>query len=185
MRAKHRKPKWTRGTKAERNKLQRAKAAAKHRQFTLFPKLPPELRVMIWRFALPSPRLLTFEVRIGLNNTRSLHTAHDFKPFPVLQASSESRWVALKAFDLINLPTLRYPFYYAPTRDIINFAHTRHYFDIDLNWLTSNFGPALTRGNFPVLAICFWKISDHHLAPLRAFARSLRTTRELIICRRF
>ena len=62
------------------NELLTAVGSAKpaNRIFTLFPKLPPELRCRIWQFALPSPR--TVEIR----SPEAAGTARESSPQPYL-----------------------------------------------------------------------------------------------------
>jgi hypothetical protein len=78
-------------------------------KFTLFRKLPAELRLIIWKFALPGPRVLKMNRHYTLNQQRAL-----FPPiFPsnflsglgMLHTCLEARQVVLKAFSV--LPSVR------------------------------------------------------------------------------
>lgn len=61
--------------------------------FTLFPNLPTELQIKIWRHALPGPRIIQLHY---LNGTFSFHGA---RPPTVLHACRTSREVALSVFE--------------------------------------------------------------------------------------
>ncbi|TVY12843.1 hypothetical protein LARI1_G009002 [Lachnellula arida] len=61
--------------------------------FTLFPNLPTELQIKIWRRALPGPRIIQFHY---LNGTFSFHGA---RPPLVLHICRTSREVALSVFE--------------------------------------------------------------------------------------
>lgn len=83
-------------------------------QFTLFPKLPTELRLKIWRFCCPSDRVVTLRP-FGTDDWRAYHwwDHHlslidwngDFHPFPaeytiptVFQICKESRYESMKTY---------------------------------------------------------------------------------------
>jgi hypothetical protein len=66
--------------------------------FTLFPNLPPELRIKIWHFSLPGPRIIEVKpLADGPFSERAFHFngAH---PPPVLGACRESRGIALSVY---------------------------------------------------------------------------------------
>ncbi|PVH84845.1 hypothetical protein DL98DRAFT_528260 [Cadophora sp. DSE1049] len=63
-------------------------------KFTLFPKLPLELRLIIWTMVANMPRVLQFYARQGMNGQSSCLC----KAPSVLQATHESRSVALKFY---------------------------------------------------------------------------------------
>jgi hypothetical protein len=65
--------------------------------FTLFPKLPTELRLKIWKYALPGPRA----IRVQRNwPTMSGPIRAVAKPPAVLQTNSESRQLAMRFYEL-------------------------------------------------------------------------------------
>jgi hypothetical protein len=73
-------------------------------RFTLFPKLPAELRLMIWKAALPGPRLV--EVNFGFKNNEFCFGSElasctsPTAPPAILGACGESRTEALKYYGL-------------------------------------------------------------------------------------
>jgi hypothetical protein len=90
--------------------------------FTLFPKLPIELRLMIWRDAFPRAR--PFNLNVFHNYRESSHwldgkmsikewNAQHNAPLPItFQVSQESRAEALKHYTIIfprDLETLKHP----------------------------------------------------------------------------
>ncbi|PQE19751.1 hypothetical protein CJF32_00010186 [Rutstroemia sp. NJR-2017a WRK4] len=67
--------------------------------FTLFPLLPPELRLQIWAHALPAPR--TLKVKIDAYSSSHAELLGPFAPIPtIMHVCSESRSVGLRVFRL-------------------------------------------------------------------------------------
>jgi hypothetical protein len=92
--------------------------------FTLFPRLPLELRLKIWRRAFPKPRL----VHIGPSCSVCYCWSHDYLKAKVqhipllvtLRINSESRTETLKFYTVIwrdEKDNLRQPLYFDHTRD--------------------------------------------------------------------
>lgn len=73
------------------------------RTFTLFPKLPIELRLIVWEMALPGPRIL----KSSLTRTTSGDTCWDLRPSEkspaLLFTCQESRAVAEKSYKPVSL----------------------------------------------------------------------------------
>jgi hypothetical protein len=76
-------------------------------KFTLFPKVPAELRIKIWRFAHPGPRILRLEYEERISHTVCRQT-----PQEILHACRGSRVEHLKSgiffvfvFNLVQLPS--------------------------------------------------------------------------------
>jgi hypothetical protein len=65
--------------------------------FTLFPKLPTELRLKIWKYALPGPRAIKVQRGWPTFSHRIRAVA---KPPAVLQTNSESRQLAMRFYEL-------------------------------------------------------------------------------------
>jgi hypothetical protein len=65
--------------------------------FTLFPKLPTELRLKIWKYALPGPRAIRVQRAWSTLSRRIRAVA---KPPAVLQINSESRQLALRFYEV-------------------------------------------------------------------------------------
>ena len=85
--------------------------------FTLFPNLPTELQIKIWRRALPSPRIIQLHY---LNGTYSFHGA---RPPPVLHICRTSREVALSVFEpAFTRDGQRVPVYINLAHDILYLA---------------------------------------------------------------
>jgi hypothetical protein len=68
------------------------------REFTKFPKLPPELRLRIWSHSLPDPRIVTIE-RI-LTRPKDYRVSCQNRVPGTLLVNRESREVALKRYSL-------------------------------------------------------------------------------------
>lgn len=70
-------------------------------EFLLFPKLQPELQLMIWECALPGPRLIAVEIHIqhyGEEIDPGLELRSRYQQSGLLRACQESRKTFLKAF---------------------------------------------------------------------------------------
>lgn len=91
-------------------------------EFTLFPKLPAELRDQIWKFALPGPRTITISVRRCSENQAEgerrgfTFNSSDFRteansqgllPTTLLHACHESREIVLGRYELAFLEPLQ------------------------------------------------------------------------------
>ncbi|KAI1109686.1 hypothetical protein F5Y14DRAFT_455774 [Nemania sp. NC0429] len=72
-----------------------AKEDRSHRTFTLFPRLPPELRLIIWKFALPSRRtlLVILKRNCGWCECPAIYVRHldEDLSFPLAAVCQESR----------------------------------------------------------------------------------------------
>ncbi|CZT51355.1 uncharacterized protein RSE6_12487 [Rhynchosporium secalis] len=75
--------------------------------FSLFTRLPAELRYLIWRFAIPGPRVIS--IKPAVRNTHGFIIASEVKTAKfkavtsvpaMLHAAHESRTVALKYYDI-------------------------------------------------------------------------------------
>lgn len=97
--------------------------------FTLFPKLPVELRLMVWELALPGPRVITIQARRVSSAARGLpHLTADYSIPAIFHTSQESREAVLRKYEfafprnhLIN------SFYFDFSRDVLFLRdiHTR------------------------------------------------------------
>jgi hypothetical protein len=99
---------------------------ANEHTFTLFPKLPPELRNMVWRFAASEPRVVKiFSERPNPKDWTSTIADHQIYSDsrqhipPILQATSESRRVALKFYTPAFASRIGYPIYFNFSYDIL------------------------------------------------------------------
>lgn len=117
-----------------------------HTTFTLFPKLPTELRLMIWRAARPGPRTIELKWRNDIGRWTSIA-----KPPVILQVNAESREEALKHYQLWFDGTS------VPSEDGGKYSRNANlpmrtiYFDnrIDTAYLSTNtFDPATTHSLF-------------------------------------
>lgn len=66
--------------------------------FTLFPKLPTELRLQIWKYALPGPRVIRVKKNWKMFLPGRIRAAA--KPPAILQTNSESRQLAMRFYEL-------------------------------------------------------------------------------------
>ena len=104
--------------------------------FTLFPKLPPELRLKIWRLSIPQEqRVVILELYtycgtpiIKDGRQQSLY-GYETKPTEpvaaILHVSQESRAEALKTYTLTWGVHREYPIYVDYSKDILLFDHHR------------------------------------------------------------
>ena len=69
--------------------------------FTLFPNLPPELRIKIWLHSLPRPRSSPI-FNVGIVRQKALFYFDGAQPPPIYQACKESRGVALSEYRLLS-----------------------------------------------------------------------------------
>ncbi|KAE9376136.1 hypothetical protein N431DRAFT_454710 [Stipitochalara longipes BDJ] len=102
------------------------------KEFTLFPKLAPELRDMIWKLALPKPRTIsTFVKAFSSSIITPLSGPYAFKLVSnacsmllgVFQACQESRAIALNRYVLAFKSQLEKPLYFDWKNDTIYFHH--------------------------------------------------------------
>ena len=97
--------------------------------FTLFPKLAPELKDMVWEFSLPGPRMITiagdFSNEATLANHISWHHDPSFKinantiSTSLLQTCSRSRQIALRHYEPAFDRRFKHPIYFDWKRDTI------------------------------------------------------------------
>jgi len=85
--------------------------ASPDRKFTLFPLLPPELRLLIFTFALPSPRDFYFYPPDGYFNRLNRATLKEFTSNTFLYpglfcVNTEARQLALRHYQLYYLRTI-------------------------------------------------------------------------------
>jgi len=88
-------------------------------EFTLFPELPPELRSMVWQFAVPRPRIIKV-TRYG--NTVLCAYCNDNTIPGIVSASRESRKNALKHHTLAFRSRLPRAIYFSFALDTLYFA---------------------------------------------------------------
>jgi uncharacterized coiled-coil protein SlyX len=70
-----------------------------HKSFAFFPKLPPELRRMVWKFARPSPRVLKiYQFKTAPDDKPELYSTA--KVPSLLHACQESRRIAKEWYEL-------------------------------------------------------------------------------------
>jgi 2EXR family len=105
-------------------------------EFTLFPKLPKELRIKVWQFAAREPRIVEvcqlqdakyiFRTTNDDDDWETINSAPFYSPtaLPViLRINQESRVIALENYTL-SFPNKTHPaqIYYNPAIDILYFA---------------------------------------------------------------
>jgi hypothetical protein len=81
--------------------------------FYLFPKLPTELRLIIWSLALPKGRVVSIK-----DTASSLVATYD--PVTLLHVNQEARELALKSYHLHWFPGFENMFYLSPKHDILH-----------------------------------------------------------------
>ncbi len=92
-------------------------------EFTTFSRLPGELQAEIWQLALPPPTSITIRAKTSNDETSGLFAAsQNSNLMSLLHACFSSRSAALQNYKLFDLTQdwLEHPFYYDPTRDLIN-----------------------------------------------------------------
>ncbi|KAL2074935.1 hypothetical protein VTL71DRAFT_8715 [Oculimacula yallundae] len=118
--------------------------------FTLFPKLPLELRLMIWECALPAPRIIALVASelLPTNSTKRYNAVK--KPSPsnpvLLFVSYESRTVVLSTYRLVFRNLLHTPLYFDFSKDMLFFPRMT-----DLVLFVLGFKKSLTPG---------WRLDD-------------------------
>jgi hypothetical protein len=81
--------------------------------FKLFPKLPTELKLIIWSLALPKGRVVSIK-----DTASSLIATYD--PVTLLHVNREARELALKSYHLHWFPGFENMFYLSPAHDILH-----------------------------------------------------------------
>lgn len=91
--------------------------------FHYFSTLPPELRRKIWYYALPGPRVVSFDF-VHRSRDAMPHFEANHGPPTLLHVCHESRQVALESYDLAFQPkgSSRPAFYFAFKRDTLCFT---------------------------------------------------------------
>jgi hypothetical protein len=91
--------------------------------FTLFPKLPPELRLKICKLALPNSRAIMIRKPYCKHKAQHPHHCRDksLAPPHLLHVDRECREVALKYYNLAFADYLHNPVYFDFSRDILCF----------------------------------------------------------------
>jgi hypothetical protein len=91
------------------------------KKFAFFPKLPTELRVIIWELSLPKPRV----VEISISDDENSLVAKTDSPLPAhFKTNFEARQVASKSYPLVFSSILSSPIRFSFERDIL-------YFDVE------------------------------------------------------
>ncbi|PQE06230.1 hypothetical protein CJF30_00005195 [Rutstroemia sp. NJR-2017a BBW] len=139
--------------------------------FTLFPLLPPELRLQIWAHALPVPR--TLKVKIDAYSSAHAELLGPFAPIPtIMHVCAESRSVGLGVFRLGLGPALDKDgrnFYWDPRVDTL-------YLPPAAAWANGVLGEFLGRGGIPPDWVNdgFMRVVRHIALPLNVWlARGL------------
>jgi hypothetical protein len=84
-------------------------------EFTLFPKLPQEMQLEIWKRARPAARVVEINVKVDENNNETLIATSDF---PVLlHVYQISRELSLKSYTPCFASILQKPVYFDHKRD--------------------------------------------------------------------
>jgi hypothetical protein len=91
-------------------------------EFTSFPRLPPELRLKIWKLAIPNQRVVQLQGD-GLSDNLPLGVLTLREDVPaMISVSREARSVALKFYTMISITATRQRFYFSTDRDILCFT---------------------------------------------------------------
>ncbi|KAE9376145.1 hypothetical protein N431DRAFT_454718 [Stipitochalara longipes BDJ] len=92
-------------------------------RFTLFSKLAPELRDMIWGFALPGPRIVAVHLapRSRISSQNTIRCKADVNPISteLLHTCSRSRQIALARYEPAFKGPMRHPIYCDWERDTL------------------------------------------------------------------
>lgn len=93
--------------------------------FTLFPTLPPELRLKIWKYALPGPRVVRLSLMEHSNSSHrrghEKYAIHATSTIPsIIQTNVEGREAALKVYELAFPTQLLHPVYFDFNQDTIH-----------------------------------------------------------------
>ncbi|KAH6721826.1 hypothetical protein BKA61DRAFT_568392 [Leptodontidium sp. MPI-SDFR-AT-0119] len=102
---------------------------AEGREFELFPKLPLELRNMVWNEAAIVPQIIVIGYRRSPNPGFIMRVVNKTKPPAVLHASHESRRVALQDFEVTfeNSAAPGCGIYFNFDRDALSFDFNDYY----------------------------------------------------------
>jgi hypothetical protein len=148
------------------------------REFTLFPKLPPELRDVVWKFTLPDPRILTLLChRISLTDQKPILFTTDAVSkanvnavaTPLLHTCSRSRQIALGRYECAFDGLLNHPIYFDWERDTVYMKLKTSFaaFTRGWRWLASTRKPPQTVG---IMQAKIQRIAIHRI-PLSYFDR--------------
>ena len=108
--------------------------------FVLFPKLPTELRLQIWKYAIPGARKITLKRRKNssqLSVTTPSLTASPYTP-DILHVCQESRAMALEYYQVSFAKECTRPMYFNPNQDVVlclakekrsGVLQSQHFFD--------------------------------------------------------
>lgn len=88
--------------------------------FTLFPKLPTELRLRVWSFVTLGPQRIT--IRSARHGSFMYHFKTGPKPPAVLQVSQEARQYMQKGYDIITTNGSQPRYYYQSEQNFFSFA---------------------------------------------------------------
>jgi hypothetical protein len=93
-----------------------------NREFHIFPKLPLEIRLEIWRLMIPRGRTVQIEVRRSPIRAREFFILGSHTPTPVvLHVNYESRQESLRHFKVLKYNLRGQPVYFRPELDLIYF----------------------------------------------------------------
>jgi hypothetical protein len=93
--------------------------AASITKFELFPKLPPEMRLEIWSYVHPGPRIVELRWK-QLKRTKKWGYACNKSPPLLLHICQETRKEALKSYTFqLKSDRQRYPIFIDPLRDLL------------------------------------------------------------------
>ncbi|KAN0117059.1 hypothetical protein V8E51_003036 [Hyaloscypha variabilis] len=155
------------------------KAGRALKKFTLFPKLPPELRDMMWNIAAPGPRIVTVDAGECFNlntNTFKMRFASDNKVHGMLRACRESRQIMLRLLP-IRLPS---KYWKKELRighhDVLSITKPEIFFE-DLEYALEYELP-IPVAISQIRALCFWiTLSGHFNVP--RFVQTVRSASTL------
>lgn len=117
--------------------------------FALFPELPLELQLKIWRCAARQPRIIELAWH-SQNNFLVIETS----PNPILQACRTARYETIASFDVVQL-------YGSPQRFRLNYSHDTIFFGPSLKQMVGMTTP--WSWIHPLLTtIIMWKRCLHH-----------------------
>ena len=94
--------------------------------FTIFPKLPLELRLIIWSFALPDPQVVTIKKKVESAQqeaTTTFKAEASYCMITLLHVCRESRSVAQKHYRLSFKQHLMHPVYIDFSKDTVYFVN--------------------------------------------------------------
>jgi hypothetical protein len=92
------------------------------KSFKLFPNLPPELRIKIWRMAAPEPGILSVKEGPGFSTQEGQIILPSTRKLPaMLMVNAEARYEALKVFRPFFEPQLNKALYFDEEHDTLYF----------------------------------------------------------------